>query len=136
VWGPHGNFVFAESQRQPIFVACDTGFAPLRSLIEHAMALDIAETLPLYWLATRTDGHFLANQCRAWAEALDQFRYVLHADPDPAAGARKLVQRMHTDLPLEQCDIYLAGPGEFIDTALDELRFAGAAQAQIFALVV
>ena len=40
-----------KSHRPLIFIACETGFAPIKSLIEHAMALDAAETLHLYWIA-------------------------------------------------------------------------------------
>ena len=93
VWGPAGEFVLADSGRPLAFVACDTGFAPIKSLIEHAMAVDAVESLSLDWLATRPDGHYLANQCRAWAAAFDHFRYAAHADPDPAAGARRAGRR-------------------------------------------
>jgi CDP-4-dehydro-6-deoxyglucose reductase, E3 len=67
LWGPVGDFVLAESERPLAFVACDTGFAPVKSLIEHAMATDATESISLDWLALRADGHYLANQCRAWA---------------------------------------------------------------------
>ena len=98
--GPVGDFVFWESDRRLAFLACDTGFAPIKSLIEHAMAVDAAESLALGWLATRPDGHYLANQCRAWAEAFDQFRYVACTDADPAAGAVRLVGAMAAARPL------------------------------------
>ena len=84
--GPVGDFVFWESERRLAFLACDTGFAPIKSLIEHAMAVEAAESLAFGWLATRADGHYLANQCRAWAEAFDQFHYVACTDNDPAHG--------------------------------------------------
>ena len=94
MWGPVGDFVLAEGERPLAFVACDTGFAPIKSLIEHAMAVDAAESLSLDWLATRPDGHYLANQCRAWAEAFDQFRYAARTDADPAT-ARGAAGRRH-----------------------------------------
>ena len=41
VEGPRGEFVLDEASTRPlVFVAFDTGFAPIKSLIEHAMALD------------------------------------------------------------------------------------------------
>ncbi|GAB4174999.1 MAG: hypothetical protein Fur0039_17250 [Rhodocyclaceae bacterium] len=76
VWGPTGDFVLREeSARRIAFVACDTGFAPVKSLVEHALALENAERIGLYRLATRADGHYLGNLCRAWCEALDEFLY-------------------------------------------------------------
>ena len=93
VWGPSGDFVLAEGSRPLVFAACDTGFAPVKSLIEHALALDAAPSMSLFWLATRPDGHFLANQCRAWSEALDPFEYALSTHADAAAGASQMAAR-------------------------------------------
>jgi CDP-4-dehydro-6-deoxyglucose reductase, E3 len=136
VWGPQGDFVLAESDRPLVFAGCDMGFSPLKSLIEHAVASDAAESLSLYWLATRADGHFLANQCRAWSEALDQFDYSLHTDVDPAAGTAPLLQAMQADLFLGRCDFYIAGPEPFVDAAADGLRAAGVPKRQIMTLIV
>ena len=93
VWGPSGEFVLADSSRPLVFAACDAGFAPIKSLIEHALALEAAPSLALFWLATKPDGHFLANQCRAWGEALDQFEYELLSDPDITFGALQKIGR-------------------------------------------
>ena len=134
IWGPQGNFILAETQRPLVFIACDTGFAPVKSLIEHAMAVDAAESLSLYWLATRADGHFLANQCRAWGEALDNFDFTLHTESDVAVGARHFLPAIRADLFVTQCEYYVAGPAEFSQTVSDELRAAGVPQRQIFAL--
>ncbi|MFZ2649158.1 MAG: 2Fe-2S iron-sulfur cluster-binding protein, partial [Burkholderiaceae bacterium] len=110
VWGPVGEFVLADSVHPLVFAACDTGFAPIKSLIEHALSLDTAPSLSLFWLATRSDGHFQANQCRAWSEALDPFEYALFTDSDAAAGARQIAAAMRADLFDIACDFYLAGP--------------------------
>ena len=136
VWGPQGEFVLADGRGQLVFAACDMGFAPLKSLIEHALAIDAAEALSLYWLATRPDGHFLANQCRAWDEALDQFDYSLHTETDVLNGAMQVVRAIQVDRFLMQCDVYLAGPQDFVTTAERALHDIGLPQQQIFATVV
>jgi CDP-4-dehydro-6-deoxyglucose reductase len=136
LWGPVGEFVLADGQRPLVFVACDTGFAPLKSLIEHALSLDAAPSLSLFWLATRADGHFLANQCRAWSEALDLFEYALFTDPDANAGAGQVVSAIRADLFDIDCDFYLAGPEGFVNTVRNELVAAGVAAGQIFGDVV
>ncbi|HNW00564.1 MAG TPA: 2Fe-2S iron-sulfur cluster-binding protein [Burkholderiaceae bacterium] len=136
VLGPWGEFVLADGNRSLVFAACNTGFAPVKSLIEHALALDSALPLSLFWLATRSDGHFLANQCRAWSEALDQFEYELVSDADVAAGARQIAQSMRADLFDFDCDFYLAGPPDFVSTLHDELRAAGVVTARIFTQVL
>jgi CDP-4-dehydro-6-deoxyglucose reductase len=132
LWGPVGDFVLADGQRPLVFVACDTGFAPIKSLIEHALSLDAAPSLSLFWLATRADGHFLANQCRAWSEALDLFEYALFNDADAAAGAVQVVAAIRADLFDIDCDFYLAGPAAFVNTVRNELLAAGVAAAQIY----
>ncbi|EHR72151.1 flavodoxin reductase family protein [Burkholderiales bacterium JOSHI_001] len=136
VWGPQGDFVLADSPRPLVFAACDLGFAPVKSLIEHALALEAAPSLSLFWLATREGGHFQANQCRAWSEALDGFEATLLSHTDPADGARAMEQAMRADLFAIDCDFYLAGPGAFV-TALDRLlEAAGVPASQRFAVIL
>jgi len=130
--GPFGHMVLAESHRPLVFAACDTAFAPIKSLIEHALALDATPTLSLFWLATRSDGHFLANQCRAWSEAFDQFEVALSMNPDAARGAREIAAAMRVDLFDIQCDFYLAGPPEFVHVLHEELRNAGVPATQLY----
>ena len=73
--GPTGTFVLDEDTNNPtIFIAFDTGFAPIKSLIEHAVTLDHAEYIHLYWMHSE-DKPYMHNQCRAWEDALDNFSY-------------------------------------------------------------
>ena len=133
VWGPSGRFVLSEGPRPLVFAACDTGFAPIKSLIEHALALDAAPSMSLFWLATRSDGHFMANQCRAWSEALDSFEVALSTHASAAVGAHQIARAMRADLFDIECDFYLAGPPDFVEALADDLRAAGVPSAQIFA---
>ena len=132
VVGPTGEFVLAEGHRPLVFAACDTGFAPIRSLIEHALALDVAPSLSLFWLATHSGGHFYENQCRAWSEALDQFEYELVIQADVIVGAQQIARAMRADLFDIDCDFYLSGPAAFVNALRGELRSSGVAAAQIF----
>ena len=57
------------------------------------------------------DGHFLANQCRAWSEALDPFEYNLFTDGDSRnSGALQVAGAMRADVFQIDCAFYLAGP--------------------------
>ncbi|MCU0813287.1 MAG: 2Fe-2S iron-sulfur cluster-binding protein [Burkholderiaceae bacterium] len=136
VWGPLGEFVLAESTRPLVFAACDTGFAPVKSLIEHALALDAAPSFTLFWLATRADGHFMANQCRAWSEALDPFEVTLLRHADAGDGAREMARAMRADLFDVDCDFYLAGPEPFVRELDAQLAAAGVPAGQRFSEVV
>lgn len=77
VHNPHGEFVLNTTQLRPLlFIAYENGFTPIKSLIQHALALDIAETIDLYWITCAGDGHYEDNVCRAWHDALDNFNYI------------------------------------------------------------
>ena len=114
-----------------VFAACDTGFAPIKSLIEHALSMDQAPSMSLFWLATRPDGHFMANQCRAWSQALDPFEYTLSSDDDAASGAHQMVAAMRADLFDIECDYYIAGPQPFVQALLRGLTAGGVPAAQL-----
>lgn len=131
VWGPLGDFVLVDGARPLVFAACDTGFAPIKSLIEHAMSLDAAPSMTLFWLATTPDGHFMGNLCRSWSAALDGFEVELLAHVDPADGARQVAAAMRADLFEVDCDFYLAGPGAFVVALAAALAEAGVPERQI-----
>lgn len=107
VEGPFGEFVLEDASTRPIiFVAFGVGFAPVKSLIQHAMSLDLAESIELHWLADGT-GHYQDNLCRAWADALDNFTYVPHAQTTDMETA---LANIVTDCPdLHRFDVYAAG---------------------------
>jgi CDP-4-dehydro-6-deoxyglucose reductase len=136
LWGPTGEFVLAEGERPVSFVACDTGFAPIKSLIEHAMAVDATESISLDWLAVRPDGHYLANQCRAWAAAFDDFRYAAHRGIDAGEGARAVVAALAAALPVAERDVYVAGPAAFVEAVVAALAAAGAPAGRVLAMTV
>ena len=131
--GPHGHFTLdAKSQRSALFLAYETGFATTKSLIEHAISLEMLQPMHLYWAARHHGEHYLENQCRAWQDALDNFRYTeianeqsLHIDRHRESGlydgdgARQASQdylintasQVVRDYPdLSGHDVYISGP--------------------------
>ena len=136
VRGPEGRFVLDEAPLPLVFAACDIGFAPVKSLVEHALSLDAAPSIALFWLATRPDGHFMANQCRAWGEALDHFEVSLVQHADAATGASQMAAAMRADLFDIDSAFYVAGPAAFVDTLGAALLAAGVPRSQIHSEVV
>ena len=126
VRGPYGHFVLDQhSPRALAFLCCDTGFAPVQGLIEHALAIDAAPALALIWAATRPGGQYRAGQCRAWSESLDNFRYVPFAAVDTAAAGRQAAAAA-AELPaLDAWDIYVSGPDDFVAEATSGLVRTG-----------
>ena len=86
--------------------------------------------------STRSDGHFQANQCRAWSAALDAFDYAAFTDASPAAGAHQLAAAIRADEFDIDCDFYLAGPEAFVAALGATLLEAGVPAAQIASEVV
>lgn len=138
--GPQGEFILQEKTTRPLyFIAFDTGFAPVKSLIEHAMSLEAAESIHLYWIGSHEDSHYLPNVGRAWADALDNFFYtqkVAGFDLANPANTREdslkaLLQEMLKEHPdMTAADIYIAGPESanriaeqfFLDLGLPKTR--------------
>jgi len=136
VQGPVGNFVMHdESPRPLLFLACDDGFAPIKSLIEHAMALDTGAPMHLYWIASEPGGHYLQNLCRSWADALDNFDYTPLVAED---GFGSVVQALAEDFPdaAGGLDVYIAGPEAFVAEARGWLSQRGLPEVQVVWAVV
>ena len=116
VWGPWGHFVLERDSVRPlVFVAIDEGFAPINSLIEHAIAVDAAESITLYWGATGPGGQYLPNQCRAWASALDEFEYR-------PVDAADLAAALAADAVVAASDLYIAGPAALAGPLAEAVR--------------
>lgn len=130
--GPWGGFTLDEASRRPIlFVAYETGFAPIKSIIEHAIALEMEQPIHLYWMAHRPGDHYLQNLCRSWLDALDNFEFTpLAGEPltgknsweatsDPTADVRDmkiLGAAIAKDYPdLSGHDVYLTAPDDSLD---------------------
>ncbi|MFN3593939.1 MAG: 2Fe-2S iron-sulfur cluster-binding protein [Thiobacillaceae bacterium] len=110
--GPQGTFVINMDSRRPvIFVAWDDGFAPIKSLVQHAMSLEMAESMRLYWVSEALP-HYQDNLCRSWADALDNFTYVPLSVDGGAQDVAEHILGVHNDLT--HTDIYAAGPAEFL----------------------
>ena len=133
VRGPLGEFVLRTGEGRPIaFLACDAGFAPIKSLVEHAIAAESSGPIALVWAATRADGHYLSKQCLAWAAALDEFEFQPVSAPAPGAAALRAVEAAAALPWFADCDLYAAGPSSFVEAAGALLRARGVAAARWF----
>ena len=120
ITGPHGQFFLRTSSTRPaIFIACDDGFAPIKSLIEHAISIDRIKAFHLYRMGSQQTPVYYHNLCRSWEDALDNFHYTqLEAKSD----AQKIASRIVTDdLDLKNFDGYISGPDHFTQTIKNAL---------------
>ncbi|MDZ4202988.1 MAG: CDP-6-deoxy-delta-3,4-glucoseen reductase [Gallionella sp.] len=67
VKGPLGTFFLREDSDKPmIFVASGTGFAPVKSVIEHALYVGIKRPIHLYWGVRKQSDLYMLDTIRAW----------------------------------------------------------------------
>jgi len=113
VTGPMGDLVLHEGAPDPaVFVAVHDGIAPIKSILEHAVSIDLIEAFHLYWADRGADEHRLGNWCRAMSESLDNFRYTPCGDAvaGESSGAL-LLSAIAADYPDPRgMRFYLAGP--------------------------
>jgi CDP-4-dehydro-6-deoxyglucose reductase len=135
--GPYGEFALdQDSPRAVIFLAYDTGFAPIQGMIEHALALDNAPSLTLYWLAARAEDHYLNNLCRSWTDALDNFHYTPVTVPAQSDDFTDAVQHIVAEYPaLQDLEIYAAGPAAFVAAVEEVLATRVFPRAQLHSVV-
>ena len=120
--GPYGEFVLQQPLAERIvFMAYDTGFAPIKSLIEHVLSLEMATPVDLLWLASESGWHYLGNQCRAWQDVINNFNFeliqtrCLKGDPQNQQDCLEALVKSWQDR-LDGADVYLAGPASLADT--------------------
>lgn len=146
--GPWGSFTLDEGSGRPILLlAYETGFAPIKSIIEHAIALELEQPIHLYWMAHRPGDHYLLNLCRSWGDALDNFQFTpLSGEPltgknsweatsDPTADVRDmkiLGEAVARDYPdLVGHDVYLTAPEDSLGAISAQLLQQGLPPQQL-----
>ena len=124
--GPRGRFTLDEgSGRSLLFVAAETAIAPVKSIVEHAINLELTQPIQLYWYTGNEDGHYLHNYFRSLTDALDEFAYV------PVEGESGLnALGALPDLP--GTDAYVAGSEGFVAAAGKLLLEGGLPEERLF----
>jgi CDP-4-dehydro-6-deoxyglucose reductase len=138
--GPYGSFFLREESTKPmILLAGGTGFAPIKSLVEHALHNHIQRPMEIYWGARNRAGLYLPDLPAQWATAHGQIHYVpvlSDATPQDAwHGRRGLVHHAvledHADLSAYQ--VYACGAPAMIDAARAEFAANGLPPEEFFA---
>ena len=71
---PLGTFFLREESEKPIvFVASGTGFAPIKSVIEHAMHKEFVRPMTLYWGGRRPQDLYMHELAQKWAREFGAF---------------------------------------------------------------
>ena len=136
--GPSGDFTLDDNSRRPIvMVAQDTGFAPIKSLIEHTIALDLPQSMYLFWLVEQGQDHYQSNYCRSWEDALDCFIYrplKLAKQTNGINDYKNAFAYVQERSPVDsEIDLYLVGPQLMLDEFSQSFISKGTPQSRIHA---
>lgn len=135
---PLGTFVPREDSDRPIvFMAGGTGFAPIKAIIEHFIALGSARPMRLYWGARTATDLYLDALPRQWAATHPNFTYVpvLSESGTGIEDARPgLVHEAVLDdfADLTGHDLYMSGPPAMIETARARFLARGLPEDRLF----
>ncbi len=137
--GPLGTFFLRrESERPVILMAGGTGFAPIKAILEHALASGIDRPMHLFWGARARRDLYLHELALAWAGSHDQFRYtpVLSepASEDRWDGRGGWVhEAVVEDYPdLREHEIYASGPPPMVEAGKQAFMQHGLAEDRYF----
>ncbi len=138
--GPLGTFVPREdSERAMIFVAGGTGFAPIKALIEHFIALGSMRPMHLYWGARAQQDLYLPDLPAQWADQHPAFFYTSVLS-DPLSQFEQEHHRIGLvhdivlqDFPsLQDFDVYMSGPPPMIEAARRAFSLANLQADRLF----
>lgn len=138
--GPHGAFFLREDSSKPIIlVAGGTGFAPIKSILEHALHVRCQRPMILYWGARDRSGLYLPELPQRWALEHPQIKYVpVLSEPsahDAWTGRIGLVHQAvledHADLSGYQ--VYACGAPAMIEAARCDFLARGLPADEFFA---
>ncbi|MFZ4539403.1 CDP-6-deoxy-delta-3,4-glucoseen reductase [Propionivibrio sp.] len=75
--GPHGSFYLREDSQKPmLLVAGGTGFAPIKAIVEHAIAEKTTRAITLYWGGRERADLYLLPLAEQWAREQPGMRFV------------------------------------------------------------
>jgi CDP-4-dehydro-6-deoxyglucose reductase len=137
--GPLGSFFLREDSDKPmIFVAGATGFAPVKSMLEHAFHEGVKRRMVLYWGVRSKKDLYLAELPAKWAAEHPNFTFVpVLSAPKPEdqwAGRMGLVhEAILQDYPdLSGHQIYACGSVGMVEAAHPAFAAHGLSQDDCF----
>lgn len=75
--GPLGTFTLDEDSNKPIILlASGTGFAPIKSIVEHAIRIGVKRDMKLYWGANTLADLYMRDLPAKWAQEHDNFSFI------------------------------------------------------------
>ncbi len=124
--GPLGTFTLQDSSKPIIMLATGTGFAPIRSLLQHLIDSGSSRSVHLYWGARKQDDLYRLQEAADLIARLPDARFtpVLSRPDDGWCGARGYIQaHVAADYSdLSDYEVYACGSSDMIENAQKHLE--------------
>ena len=136
---PHGDFWLREDSDRPmLMVAGGTGFAPIKSIVDHIVRQKLPRTIHLYWGARTQEGIYAPEVLARWAQQLPGLvvHTVLSDEADGSAWRGRVgwvhdaVRADHTDL--SGWDVYACGGMPMVTALRDVCAPLGLPEAHFY----
>ena len=139
VEGPYGSFFLHEESDKPIiFMAGNTGFAPIKSMVEHAFKTGLKRPMALYWGAKTPADLYLTALPETWQQEHENFKFVpVLSEPKPdynwQGRTGMVTDAILQDYPeLNNYQIYACGPPAMVEAGRDPFMGRGLPEDQYF----
>ncbi len=132
VEGPRGQFMLdEESDRPQLFIAWESGFAPIHSLIQHLISLEMENPVQFYWISRGSP--YLQNQAQAWSQVVDSYGYHwIEPQSDRVEELAVAVsEQLSATQVLSECDCYLAAPAPLLIALGEQLLLRGVGEDRL-----
>jgi CDP-4-dehydro-6-deoxyglucose reductase, E3 len=134
---PLGTFVPREDSERPmLFMAGGTGFAPVKAIVEHFIALGTQRPMQVYWGARSVSEIYLRPLAERWAREVPNLQFhAVVSDPEQADGLRfgLVHEAVLEDQPdLSGHDLYMSGPPAMIDAGHHLFLDAGLPESRLY----
>ena len=122
--GPLGQFTLHNAERPIIMIAGGTGFAPIKSIVEHALKINDPRALHIYWGARLESDLYLNAMVSQWAERYPHITYTpVLSNIDNIKNWSGKTGYVHNAVledyaDLSDHDVYVCGPPPMIDAVI------------------
>ncbi len=139
--GPRGVFRLNENSKNNLsFIAWDTGFAPIRSVIEHHYDLDLERSTDFYWAYPNYEkAPYLDKHAKSWQDLFDDYHYTKIAcdfHRNVKSDCKQIAEQIFANIDIKRTikrDIYLAMPAHIVLYLSEMLIGEGGAQTKLIA---
>ena len=133
---PFGEACLHETpEKSLILMAAGTGFAQMKSMIEHLHAIEFTQAVTLYWAVRKDEGMYLKTLAQAWEQQNTHFHFkpvIANIDDIQGVGHHDQMSDavLADHLDLANSLVFVSGSPKLVFSAMDTLTEAGLPESQ------